>query len=77
MFFFGLAFVVLSGLLSFRQRTRTGSIVAWLLCVAAVLFLVWFSSYGAERPPFAALIAVWLSGIAEELHGWRLMRRMT
>jgi hypothetical protein len=77
LFFVGLAFVVLSGVLSFRQRTRSGSVIAWLFCIGAIVFLVLFSSYGVERPPLAALVAVWLSGIAEELHGWRLMRRTT
>jgi len=77
LFFAGLALVVLSGVLSFRQRTRLGSVLAWLLCIAAVIFLVLFSSYGVERPPLVGLVAVWLAGIAEELHGWRLLRRTT
>ena len=77
LFFLGLALVVFSGVLSFRQRTRAGSVLAWLLCIAAGLFLVWFTSYGVERPPLVALLAVWLSGIVDELHSWRLMRRMT
>ena len=77
LFFLGLAFVVLSGVFSFRYRTRSGSIVVWLFYIAAITFLVLFSSDGVEAPPRAALVAVWLSGIVEEFYGWRLIRGTT
>jgi hypothetical protein len=71
LFFAGLALLVLSGLLSSRQRTKGRSSFAWLLCIGAALFLLWFSSYGMERPPLTALVAVWLASIVEEFHRWR------
>jgi len=77
LFFSGLALILLSGMSSFRRRTRVGSILAWLFCVGAVLFLVWFSSYGVQKPPLTALAAVWLAGIAEEFYGWRTGRITT
>jgi hypothetical protein len=77
-FFTGLALLMISGLFGLRA-TRPWSgfglffqLVLWVGCMA---FLFWFSSFGAEPPPIAALVGVWLGCSIDEFNTWRLSRR--
>ena len=79
-FFTGLALVMISALFSLRAtrpRSFAGLIVRLLLWVGCMAFLVWFSSFGAEKPPVAALVGVWLGWSIDEFNTWRLSRRLT
>ena len=79
-FFFGLALVMISGLFSLRRDTRLMSPVAWivriLLFIGCIAFLIWFSSFGAVKPPLAALIGVWLGFSIDEFSSWRKSREL-
>jgi len=79
-FFTGLALVMISalfGLRATRSRSLFGLIIRLLLWVGCMAFLVWFSSFGAEKPPLAALVGVWLGWSIDEFNTWRLSRRLT
>ena len=74
-FFSGLALLMAVGLFSFRrdtvQRPRIFQVIWILLCIGGVVFLVWYSSFGALRPPVAALIGVWFGISIDEFSSWR------
>ena len=79
-FFTGLALVMISalfGLRATRPRSFAGLVVRILLWIACMAFLIWFSSFGAEKPPVAALVGVWLGWSIDEFNTWRLSRRLT
>jgi hypothetical protein len=79
-FFTGLALVMISALFALRAtkpRSFAGWIIRLLLWVGCMAFLIWFSSFGAEKPPIAALVGVWLGCSIEEFNTWRLSRRLT
>ena len=79
-FFTGLALVMISalfGLRATRPRNFAGLAVRILLWIACMAFLIWFSSFGAEKPPIAALVGVWLGWSIDEFNTWRLSRRLT
>jgi hypothetical protein len=75
MFFLGLAFVFLSNLFSFHKRRSYHGIFGWLLSIAAILFLMWLTSYGTKRLPFAAQAGPWFAIATLELRAWRSSRR--
>lgn len=79
-FFAGLALVMVSalfGLRAMRPRSFAGLAIRILLWISGVAFLIWFSSFGAEKPPIAALVGVWLGGSIDEFSTWRQSRRLT
>ena len=79
-FFVGLSLVMISalfGLRATRPRSFAGLAVRILLWIACMAFLIWFSSFGAEKPPIAALVGVWLGVSIEEFNTWRQSRRLT
>jgi len=76
-FFTGLGLVMSSGLLSLnaaRPKSLLGWVIRPLLFVGSMIFLVWFSSFGAEKPPLAALIGVWIGVSIDEFRSWQEMR---
>ena len=79
-FFTGLALVMVSGLFSLRRDGRPRSLVAQIirtvLFIGCIAFLIWFSSFGAEKPPLAALVGVWLGFSIDEFSSWRKHRRL-
>jgi hypothetical protein len=79
-FFTGLALVMGSALFALQGRhpkSPVGWIIRTLLFVGCIVFLMWFSSFGAEQPPLAALVGVWLGcGLAEFTCWWK-NRRLT
>jgi hypothetical protein len=79
-FFIGLALMMISALFSLRgswPRSLAGWFFRTLLWTACVVFLVWLSAFGAEKPPLAALVGVWLGWSIEEFSTWRQSRRLT
>ena len=79
-FFTGLILVMISALFSLRA-TRPNGFAGWiirlLLWIGCMAFLAWFSSFGTEKPPIAALVGVWLGCSIDEVNTWRLSRRLT
>lgn len=62
-FFTGLALMMISALFCLRSswpRSFAGWSFRILLWIACMIFLVWLSAFGTERPPVAALVGVWL-----------------
>jgi uncharacterized membrane protein YhhN len=80
-FFIGLAMFMISGLFSLRRDTRPESrfvrLVRMLGFIGIVIFLVWLSSFGVEKPPLTPQIGIWLAISYEEFHAWRKSRRLT
>jgi hypothetical protein len=74
-FFAGLAVVMVSGLFSLRRDARlwtpAAQIIRTLLWIGCMVFLVWFSSFGAKKLPLAALVGVWLGYSIDEFSSWR------
>jgi hypothetical protein len=77
LFFTGLAMVMISGLFTLRQKAQVLSVIGWLFYIGAVLFLVWFSRLGAERPSLFILAVFWAVIVGEEFYRWRNSRKMT
>jgi glucose dehydrogenase len=79
-FFIGLAVVMISGLLSLRRsvapRSLIANIIRAVLWIGCMVFLVWFFSFGDKKPPFAALVGVWLGFSIDEFNSWRSSRRL-
>lgn len=79
-FFAGLALVMVSGLFSLRRDVRlwtpAAQIIRILLWIGCMVFLVWFSSFGAEKLPLAALVGVWLGYSIDEFSSWRKSRSL-
>ena len=76
-FFTGFALVMVSALFSLRAtkpRSFTGWIIRIFLWVGCMVFLFWFSSFGTEKPPIAALVGVWLGCSIDEFNTWQLSR---
>jgi hypothetical protein len=80
-FFSGLALVVIAGAFTLRRDAQPTSRVARLLWtlfyIGCVVFLIWFTSFGAEKPPVAALVGAWLAFSIDEFSWWRKNRRLT
>ena len=79
-FFTGLALVIISGSFSLRT-TRPKNFAGWMirtvLWMAGLTFLIWFSSFGSEKPPIAALIGAWFGCSVDEFRAWRQSRSFT
>ena len=79
-FYGGLVLVMTSALFAL-QGQRPTSLVGWivraLLFIGCIAFLTWFSSFGTEKTPLAALVGVWLGCGLGEFTWWRKNRGLT
>jgi hypothetical protein len=79
-FLIGFALVMISALFSLRStlpKSFVSLMIRILLWIGCIAFLVWFTSLGADKPPLAALVGVWIGCSIDEYNSWRQRKKLT
>src|SRR5690348_6607053 len=74
LFLLGLALIVFAGSFQYKHRPFVVNLAAWALCAGAVVFLIWFSAFGTQKPPVGLFVVLWAAGVINEVGSYSRAR---